>query len=187
MPMILRFLGLLMAGSAWVLVTEPGSALSAEPSGEPKSPAPYMRVFKPDTNTIELQIALREFKPSSGTSGPVIWLAGVAHIGESNYFAGLQTFLDKQQLVLFEGVGMEESGGNSGQSSSASRKPVSDPSALQPVLARSLGLEFQLEAIQYQRNHFQNSDLSLGKIQRLMMRQIEEGGLDDTFETNPER
>ena len=67
-------------------------------------PQPYMRVVRPDTNTLALQIALRRFVPSRG-HGPDVWLAGASHLGESNYFARLQRHLEARPLVLYEGVG----------------------------------------------------------------------------------
>jgi hypothetical protein len=63
---------------------------------------------------------------------------------------------------------------------------ITGGSSLQSTLAASLGLAFQLEAIDYERNHFKNSDMSIADIQRLMVRTIEEGGLEDTARTNPE-
>src|SRR5262245_10154718 len=62
---------------------------------------PYMRVARPDTNTVELQIAVRQFLPRQ-EKGPEVWLAAVSHIGESNYFTQLQAFLNHRDLVLFE-------------------------------------------------------------------------------------
>src|SRR5882672_1774711 len=58
-------------------------------------PQPYMRVSRPDSNTVVLQIAARRFVPAKGR-GPVVWLTGASHIGESNYFAALQRHLDTQ-------------------------------------------------------------------------------------------
>src|SRR5688572_31483966 len=48
----------------------------------------YMRVARPDSNTVALQIAVRRFAPQKAR-GPTVWLSGASHIGESNYFASL--------------------------------------------------------------------------------------------------
>src|SRR5262245_39814831 len=53
------------------------------------SPEPYVRVSTGDSNVVALQIAMREFVPKRG-KGPLVWLAAVSHIGESNYYAALQ-------------------------------------------------------------------------------------------------
>src|SRR2546426_8250652 len=66
------------------------------------SPEPYVQVIR-ESNVVQLQIAARRFVPARG-KGPVIWLTGVSHIGESNYFARLQKHLDAQTVVLFEGI-----------------------------------------------------------------------------------
>lgn len=128
------------------------SAASAEPR-------PYMRVSRPDTNTIALQIALRRFVPSDGR-GPDVWLSGASHLGESNYFARLQRHLEAQPLVLYEGVGAK------------SKKQMRfDPEAeasIQHTMASALGLVFQLSAIDYDRPQFRNSDLSIAQLQRLL-------------------
>jgi hypothetical protein len=116
-----------------------------------------MRVARPGADTVELQIAARRFNPARGR-GPDIWLVGASHIGESNYFATLQKRLDAQPLVLFEGVGAR------------SKKLKFNPeeeSSVQHTLATSLGLVFQLSAIDYDRPHFQNSDLSIAQLQAL--------------------
>jgi len=120
-------------------------------------PESYMRVTRPDADTVQLQIAARSFNPARGR-GPDIWLVGASHIGESNYFATLQKRLDAHPLVLFEGVGAR------------SKKIKFNPgeeSSVQHTLATSLGLVFQLSAIDYDRPHFQNSDLTLAQLQAL--------------------
>jgi hypothetical protein len=68
-------------------------------------PAPqfYTRIATPDSNTVQLQIVLRKFVPEQ-EGGPAIWLAGVMHVGEPEYYHALQLFLDKQTVVLYEGI-----------------------------------------------------------------------------------
>ncbi len=123
----------------------------------PALPESYMRVVHPDQDTVELQIAARRFNPARGR-GPDVWLVGASHIGDSNYFAALQKRLDAQPLVLFEGVGAR---------SKKMRFNPDEESSVQHALATSLGLVFQLSAIDYDRPHFQNSDLSIAQLQSL--------------------
>jgi hypothetical protein len=125
-----------------------------------------MRVARPNADVVELQIAARRFNPARGR-GPDIWLVGASHIGDSNYFATLQRRLDAQPLVLFEGVGAR------------SKKIKFDPeeeSSVQHTLATSLGLVFQLSAIDYDRPHFQNSDLTIAQLQSLFQSGGKAGG-----------
>lgn len=134
------------------------SASSLGPTAPPDSPAAYMRVTKSGESTVALEIALRRFVPLERRS-PLIWLAGASHLGESNYYAGLQLFLDAQPLVLFEGIG---AGTKRSRPAAAE-----DNGGIQTTMAKSLGLAFQLDAIDYDRAHFRNSDLSVAQLTQL--------------------
>ena len=150
-------------------------------ASNPKAAAPpdaYLRIAHPDENTVELQIASRRFAPAHG-KGPAVWLVGASHIGESNFFAALQQQLDAHSLVLYEGVGEHARQTRPGRDSTASargtgtrmKKPAAnteDDYSLQDTMAKSLGLVFQLQAIDYDRTNFVNSDLSIAEIQALM-------------------
>src|SRR5262249_34909560 len=106
---------------------------------------------------IQLQIAVRKFIPARG-HGPAIWLTGVSHIGDPKYYAALQEHLDDQTLVLFEGVSAKARPSTETPPQQPRRQDASSPGAssaevggLQASLATSLGLVFQLTAIDYQR------------------------------------
>lgn len=174
-----------------VLAQEPAPA-SAEPkTGSFTNAGPYMRVARPDTNTVELQIVLRQFLPQDAKD-PAIWLVAVSHIGESNYFSQLQSFLNQQGLVLFEGVGYAEGRRKSkAQPSATDDTSAQDAepggtSSLQSTLATSLGLAFQLDAIDYEQKNFKNSDMSMTQIQELMVKQMEKEGAGERESGNPE-
>jgi hypothetical protein len=148
---------------------------AAEPPALP--PSTYLRIASPATNQFELQIALRKLVPATGR-GPVIWLAAVSHIGESNYFQALQRHLDAQDLVLFEGIGQH----GARNKPSARKLAQSDVGSLQSTLAQALGLTFQLDAIDYSPDHFRNSDLSLAELQALLAREAPEPGEESASE-----
>jgi len=117
-----------------------------------------MRIVRADSGAVSLQIAVRQFQPAD-RRGPSIWLVGASHVGESNYYAALQKHLDRQGLVLFEGVGAK------------SRRPQFDPeeeTSLQHTMAGALGVVFQLQAVRYDREHFRNSDLTIAQLQQLL-------------------
>ncbi|MEW6306526.1 MAG: hypothetical protein AB1705_23925, partial [Verrucomicrobiota bacterium] len=126
-------------------------------------PENYMRLARPDNDTVELQIAVRRFVPAR-RSQPVVWLAGASHIGEPAYYQALQKHLDGQALVLFEGVAEERRHARATEP----KRPASEDTSLQSNLARSLGLVFQLDAIDYEKPHFRNSDLTIRELQVLM-------------------
>jgi hypothetical protein len=140
------------------------------------APLPYTRIANPDTNTVQLQIALRKFLPARH-DGPAIWLAAVMHVGEPDYYRALQRFLDAQTVVLYEGVNPEAHRHHVHDSTTgpplppASQTDTNAGYSMQSTLARSLGLVFQLEAIDYDRANFLNSDLSILEIQRIMAAQ----------------
>lgn len=140
-----------------------GCASSGLPKAQDVSPTaalqPYMRVAKPDSNTVALQIALRRFVSRDGRK-PDVWLSAASHVGESNYFALLQRHLDAQPLVLYEGVG--------GKAKKQMRFDPEEESSIQDTMASALGLVFQLSAIDYDRPHFRNSDLTIAQLQRLL-------------------
>lgn len=184
----LMLVGLLVGWWCWSAQGENGAAgdqgRSGASAGSPADPPqPYMRVQRGEEGTVSLQIALRQFLPRD-TEGPEIWLAGVSHVGETNYYQELEAFLKRRTLVLFEGVGFDKQVFRERQ-----RQLRADPNAegsLQTVLASSLDLAFQLDTIDYDQDHFRNSDMTVEEIQKLMLRQAEEGRLDGVAESNPE-
>lgn len=121
-------------------------------------PQPYMRITRPDSNIVMLEIALRKFGPANG-KGPAIWLSSASHIGETNYYSALQRHLEGQSLVLFEGVGARDK---------RMRFDPKEEVSIQHTMASSLGLVFQLAAIDYDRPQFRNSDLTIPQLQRLL-------------------
>jgi hypothetical protein len=136
------------------------------------APEPYVRVLNSNSNTVELQIAVRKFVPWGAPTGwPVVWLTGVSHIGETNYFEALQRHLDAQSLVLFEGVGEHTPGHEPTPAERAAISHSNDNnSSLQTTMAAALGLEFQLDAIDYTSPRFRNSDLSIEQLRGHMVR-----------------
>ncbi len=125
-----------------------------------------------------MQIALRKFLPARHP-GPAIWLAAVMHVGQPDYYRALQRFLDARTVVLYEGINPEARPRHAHPSTAAAtnlplpsaQTDTNAPYSMQSTLARSLGLVFQLEAIDYDRTNFLNSDLSILQIQRIMAAQ----------------
>lgn len=136
------------------------------------NPAPYLRIAHPQTNVTELQVAVRQFVPLD-RSKPIVWLAGVSHVGESNYYCGLQKLLNAQDLVLFEGV-TDRASRAAGQKTF--HRGEEDLGSLQNTMAESLGLAFQLDSIDYERPNFRNSDLTIEQIAQLIAKEAPPGG-----------
>ena len=137
------------------------------------APQPYTRIANPDTNTTQLQIALRKFVPRQG-SGPTIWLTAVMHIGEPRYYQELQKFLNKQTVVLYEGINPDAHPHHVHDTDADETAPAQTAGdtnqnySMQSTLAHSLGLVFQLDAIDYDRTNFLNSDLTIEQIAQVM-------------------
>jgi general secretion pathway protein G len=90
-----RILALLAAALAPI-----ASAQDINPAAD--VPRPYLRVTEADAgNTVRLEIAVREFHAEGK---PAVFLAGAVHIADRSFYESLQAFLDKQDVVLFEGV-----------------------------------------------------------------------------------
>ncbi len=160
-------LGVVLGGCCGRNSSQPKAELALRP------PEPYVRVSVADSNIIQLQIAIRQFLPLRG-KGPSIWLAGVSHIGETNYYNSLQRHLDAQSLVLFEGISEKVGQGKRAMSkpkaeAAAGAAAATGRSSLQSSLATSMGLVFQLEAIDYDRPNFRNSDLSVPELRDLLV------------------
>jgi len=191
---MMRKLALILSGAVTLALA--GCAMRSQAADAP-IPSAYTRIANPDTNTVQLQIALRKFAPAHN-DGPAIWLAAVMHVGEPGYYRALQHFLDTQTVVLYEGINPDAHPHHVHDPSAASSQPPkpAEPStgtnagySMQSTLARSMGLVFQLEAIDYDRANFLNSDLSINQIQRIMAggetraASGQESGTNATFDT----
>lgn len=85
---------------AFACLIIPALATSAQPELEPSGP--YIRTVL-DGDTVRLDVATRVLVPIEG-DGPRVMLVGAIHVGEPEYYAMLQSLLDAQELVLYEGV-----------------------------------------------------------------------------------
>jgi hypothetical protein len=134
-------------------------ALIAEEAKSPTALA-FIRTQAMPEQISGLQTLSQQYVPANGV-GPIIWLIGVAHLGTKEYYGDLQKRLDSQTSVLFEGVGGDEL---------TKGAKLDTDSGLQSQLARALGLVFQLDAIDYQRPNFHNSDLTPDRLNQAIAR-----------------
>jgi hypothetical protein len=83
----------------------------------------------------------------------------VAHLGTPEYYQAIQKRLDAMTVVLFEGVGLAEQ---------VKQGPgnMDRDSGIQKQLSDALGLTFQLDAIDYRRANFVNSDLPVEGVKK---------------------
>lgn len=142
----------------------------------------YIRELRDKSGSLEaVQTVIRQFTPVRGNR-PTIALVAAIHVGEKSYYKQVQQFLDKQDVVLFEGVGRPHSSAKAklaqtgaeraskmalpsvGNKSLGSAKP---PVGIQKKLSNALDLQFQLEGIHYDRPNFRNSDLDWNTLSAL--------------------
>jgi hypothetical protein len=149
------------------------SLACAEPP--PANAAAFLRTADLPESMRGLQTASTEFRPQSG-AGPSVWLVGVAHLGTAEYFQSIQQRLDRQTVVLYEGIGLHDVKQAPGS--------MKDDAGIQTTLANALGLKFQLQAIDYRRPSFVNSDLHVPELQQEVKKRgaaTPDAGSDDTF------
>lgn len=112
----------------------------------------FIRMTKP-TKTVEvLETKAQKFTPSNG-EGPAVWLVGVAHVGKAEYYKDIQKLLDEQSLVMYEGVKRKDV-------DPAKKSEEGKKNSTYQVFSDTLGLQFQLNSIDYSKLTFKNSDLS---------------------------
>ncbi len=115
----------------------------------------FIRATETEDKKTAAQTLCAEFRPADG-QGPSVWLIGVAHLGTAEYYQAIQQRLDKQSVVLYEGIGLENLKAGPGQ--------ATHEAGIQAGLAKALGLVFQLDAIDYRRAQFINSDIKADAI-----------------------
>lgn len=145
---------------------------------EEPAPENFVRSTETPEKLSAIQTRTVEFRPASG-AGPGILLVGAAHLGTPEYYAALQKRLDACSVVLFEGVGL-------GEALKQGPGALDRDLGIQKQLANVLGLKFQLDAIDYRRPQFINSDLAMeGVKSEIHERTDKEPGAksDDMFKT----
>ena len=112
-----------------------------------------------------------EYRPEAG-GGPAVWLVGVSHLGTGSYYKALQERLDRHTVVLFEGIGAD-----------GEKKDGEHGAGMQGQLAKALGLVFQLDAIDYDRPNFVNSDLPMDKLRAQVRERSKDASPEDADRT----
>ena len=124
-------------------------------------------------DTLVLESRIQRFVPTRGNSSPILSLVGVVHIGEASYYKQIQSFLDTQNIVLYERVKPPKKLPTPTPtpepiaSPTQTAPPPRPPASIQKRLADTLGLTFQLTEIHYDRPFFINSDLSVDDLRTI--------------------
>ena len=177
-PLMQRFLILLLAT---LLTTNTSSVSSQERSADDSSQATKPKPAKPafvkpkKTRYIQvkrdkageaeaLQTAVVRFVPDSGESELIVDLIGAVHIGDRLYYQKLNKLFENYDVLLYELVAPEGTVIPKG----GKRDSTNPVAMLQTLMKTVLGLELQLEQIDYTKKNFVHADLSPTKMAEAM-------------------
>ncbi len=150
------------ASTLFAQVSAPAPPASAAPAAEE---ADYIRFVQEAGTPDRLQTAVASFHKGRTT----VDLVAVVHLGDKAYFENVNAFLKDYDLVLYEMVG--------GKYSPPPANAVAAPPGIeemvsvrgvQQMASQFLGLEFQLDGIEYESPNFLHADVDAGEYQELM-------------------
>ncbi len=130
-------------------------ALAVDSTADGQAADQFIRVAREESGRqIALQTSIISFERANPESA-VVDLVSAVHIGEVSYFAELNRLFKTYDAVLYELVAPKDI------ASSVSLQDRSNPlSSLQRGLTETLGLDFQLDRIDYAAKNFVHADLS---------------------------
>jgi hypothetical protein len=152
------FLCLLVAG--WV-----SFAWAQEPAATAEASPKYIRVARDKSDEpLALQTAIVHFGPADPAKGDlVVDLVGAVHVGEKSYYEALNKRFEDYDVVLFELVAPE------GTRIPKGGRPSTHPiGMLQSGLKSMLGLELQLQYVDYTKKNMVHADMSPDDFARSM-------------------
>ena len=123
-------------------------------------PTKFLRVTQDAAGEpLAMQTAITRYRPSEGEL--VVDLIGAVHIGEGDYFSQLNNQFKHYDVVLYELVAPQGTRvPRGGKKESNSNSPLNIVSWMQSQAQSTLGLESQLEMIDYQKENFTHADMS---------------------------
>jgi hypothetical protein len=116
----------------------------------------FIRILRDSSKVpMSLETAIVSYTNSGkANGGTTVDLVGAVHVGEKSYYRDLNRAFREYDAVLYELVAAENTVPSQGQRSG---HPVS---MLQVSMKSLLGLEFQLDSIDYKQKNFVHADLS---------------------------
>ena len=140
------------------LVLTPASMVFADASTE------FVRIAEDDQNRpTALQLAVVRYVAADARLGLSVDLVGAVHIGDAAYYARLNELFESYDVLLYELVAPSDA---IVTQRVAKRKGLL--STTQVGLTRLLGLSFQLDEINYDRENFVHADLSPTELKQSM-------------------
>ena len=129
-------------------------------------PSGYTRMLTRADGTLEMQTAAQRLVADGK---PVVWLVGAIHIGSKPYYGSLQRLLDYQDAVYYEGVRATAAAPAMG-TNPVPGAATSGPKAPIPtykIISDAIGLDFQMNDIDYRKANWTNVDLTMEDLDRL--------------------
>ncbi|HQZ26658.1 MAG: hypothetical protein KA250_04545 [Verrucomicrobiales bacterium] len=147
-----------------------GSLFAEAPAAPPQAGVPvvsgdYIRYLEEPGQADRLQTSV--VRMSKGNT--VVDLVGAVHLADAAYFQNLNELLKHYDFVLYEMVGGEFQAGTDRAADPAAAKEMEGVRSLQDAAKSFLGLEFQLEGIDYTPKNFVHADVKWDEFNELMV------------------
>lgn len=139
---------------------------AADKAAEKKAAEKFLRVVRDAAGEpVSMETSIVTYRPKQGSNtGIVVDLIGAVHVADHKYYEALNKAFDNYDIVLYELVAPEGTkipkGGRGG-----SAHPVG---AIQQGMKNLLDLEFQLEQVDYTKDHFVHADMSPDEFSKTM-------------------
>ena len=132
--------------------------------------ADYLRFVELDGGSAKLETALFRMADEDGR---VVDLIGAVHIGDAAYYATLNRLFRGYDALLYEMVKPADVGPEHDPDAERDRGRMSWIGTMQQFMKNTLGLDYQLEGIDYGADNFVHADLDLESFLRLQDEQGE--------------
>ncbi|MEM1261057.1 MAG: hypothetical protein AAGH76_01545 [Pseudomonadota bacterium] len=133
-----------------------GTAIGSAPIAHADGVREFMRIDVDAQRTPRaLQVAVRRYRRDDDTQSAFVDLIGVVHVGNRDYYRELNASFRQYDALLYELVAPKNHGSVSNREKSGGLL-----SGAQIAMKDMLGLEFQLDHIDYEADNFVHADLS---------------------------
>ena len=133
-------------------------ARKAKRRKKPSSMAHFMRIRRDNRRKpIAFESSVTRYMGLKNGETVYVDLIGVVHIGEQKYYEQLNELFENYESVLYELVAPEGTVVNKNRDPRESMNPIA---AMQVMMQTALGLEFQLQHIDYKVDNFRHADMS---------------------------
>ena len=116
----------------------------------------FVRIKKENKKSVALETSITRYSKKVGAEELVVDLIGVVHIGEKDYYDKLNKEFEQYDALLYELVAPEGTRVVKGQKS----RGFNPIGGLQNGMKSVLGLQFQLDHIEYSRKNFVHADMT---------------------------